>query len=257
MISLYKRLFATYLFIGVLCLIGGAVFLKNHPVGFFVYLITLIVILCITINILHNASKKKFKEEVLTHLENCRAGIFIEELTKLMGKKRGRQISSFYASLCATGYDVLGDYDALYASCQNIKLKSHMPLYHRRMFSYYLSRGELDFAKDALNALSALAAKEKIPAEKKVIVQFVEECKRAIQVRSGEYDEPLKYYREMLNSTEESTLVSRVSYAHAYGEALFRKGDKEAAKEPLTFASSRGGDTKYKRQADKLLAEIG
>lgn len=237
-------------------MIGGGIFLNKHPDGFVVYLITILVILCITINILHNLSKKKFKEEVLTHLDNCRAGIFIEELTKLLGTRRDRQMKSFYYSLCATGYDVLGDYDALFASCQNIKLRSHMPVYHRRMFTYYLSRNELDYAKDALNALSALAAAEKIPAEKKVILGFVEECKRALQVREGEYEEPVKYYREMLNSTESKPLVSRVSYACALGEALVNKGDKEAAREPLQFASSRGGDTKYQKQADKILKEI-
>ena len=247
---------ATYLFVGALCMIGGVVFLNKHPDGFAIYLITLLVILCITIGILHNISKRKFKEEVLTHLDNCRAGIFIEELTELMGRRRDRQMRSFYYSLCATGYDVLGDYDALFASCQNIKLKSHMPVYHRRMFSYYLSRGELEYAKDAVNALSALAVAEKIPAEKKVIVQFEEECKRALQVNSGEYEEPIKFYREMIKSSENKTLVTRVSYAAALGNALVLKGEKEAAKEPLLFASSRGGDTKYKKQADRLLKEI-
>ena len=173
-----------------------------------------------------------------------------------MGTRRDRQMRSFYYSLCATGYDVLGDYDALFASCQNVKLKSHMPVYHRRMFSYYLSRNELEYAKDALNALSALAAAEKIPAEKTVIVQFEEECKRALQVTMGEYEEPMKFYREMLESSENKTLVTRVSYAAALGNALVLKGEKEAAKEPLVFASSRGGDTKYKKQADRLLKEI-
>ena len=237
-------------------MIGGVIFLKKHPDGYVAYLITILVILSVTINILHNISKKKFKEEVLTHLDNCRAGMFIEELTNLLGTKRGRQMKSFYASLCATGYDVLGDYDSLYASCQNIKLKSHMPVYHRRMCSYYLSRNETEYAKDALNALSALAAAEKIPAEKKVIEQFEEECKRALQVQMGEYEEPKRFYREMLNSTEEKPLITRVSYAVSYGDVLVRTGDKDKAKEPLMFASSRGGDTKYKKQADRLLKEI-
>ena len=237
-------------------MIGGVIFLKKHTDGYVTYLVAIIVILCITISILHNISKKKFKEEVLTHLDNCRAGMFIEELTELAGTKRSRQIRSFYASLCATGYDVLGDYDALYASCQNIKLRSHMPVYHRRMFSYYLSRNEIEYAKDAVNALSSLAAAEKIPAEKKVIVQFEEECKRALQVNFGEYEEPIDFYREMLKSTENKPLVTRVSYAAALGNALVLKGEKEAAEEPLLFASSRGGDTKYKKQADRLLKEI-
>lgn len=238
-------------------MIGGYAFLTRFPNLFIVYLISLLLILTVTIGILHRISKKKFEEEVMTHFNNCRVGIFIEEVTNLMGKRRDRQISSFYASLCATGYDVLGDYDALYASCQNIKLKSHMPVYHRRMFTYYLSRNELDYAKDALDALSKLAESEKIPAEKKLIIQFEEECKRALRIRNGEYEEPLKYFGEMIKSTDPMPLVSRVSWSYVYGELLYLTGEAEAAKEPLLFASSRGGDTRYKKQADKLLEKIG
>ena len=72
----------------------------------------------------------------------------------------------------------------------------------------------------------------------------------------GEYEEPKRFYREMLNSTEEKPLITRVSYAVSYGDVLVRTGDKDKAKEPLMFASSRGGDTKYKKQADRLLKEI-
>lgn len=257
MVSLYKRLFITYFFIGALCMIGGYAFLTRFPNLYIVYFVSLLTILGITITILHKISRKKFEDEVMTHLHNCRVGIFIEEVTKLMGKRRGRQVSSFYASLCATGYDILGDYDALYASCQNIKLKSHMPVYHRRMFTYYLSRNELDYAKNALDALSKLAAAQKIPSEKKVIILFEEECKRALQVRNGEYEEPLKYSREIIKSADPMPLVSRVSWSYVYGELLYLTGETEAAKEPLLFASSRGGDTKYKKAADNLLEKIG
>lgn len=256
MVSLYKRLLATYLFVGVLCIIGGTIFLRKHPDRFAVYYIALILLLLITIGILSNIAKTKFKSEILSHLDNCRVGIFLEELTKLMGKRRDKRMRSFYSSLCAVGYEALGDYDSLFASCQNIKLKAHMPVYHRRMCSYYIERNEIDYAKDAITALSALAAAEKNKAEKKLILQMEEECRRALQVHMGEYGEPLKYYKEMLKSTEGKPLISRVSYAYSYGSILFMTGDKKAAEEPLLFASSRGGDTKYKKRADKLLAEI-
>ncbi len=256
MVSLYKRLLATYLFVGVLCIIGGTAFLRRHSDRLVVYYLMLIVILCITIGILTTIAKKKFKSEILSHLDNCRVGIFLEELTKLMGKRRDKRMRSFYSSLCAVGYEALGDYDSLFASCQNIKLKAHMPVYHRRMCSYYIERNEIDYAKDAITALSALAAAEKNQAEKKLILQMEEECRRALQVHMGEYGEPLKYYKEMLKSTEGKPLISRVSYAYSYGSILFMTGDKKAAEEPLLFASSRGGDTKYKKRADKLLAEI-
>ena len=85
---------------------------------------------------------------------------------------------------------------------------------------------------------------------------FEEECKRALQVHDGEYEEPMKYLSEKIKSTGPEPLVTRVNWSYAYGELLYLTGDKEAAKEPLMFASSRGGDTKYKKQADKLLAEI-
>ena len=247
---------AAYIFVAVLCTIGGLIYIGRYPGRYYVYFPVLIAVLIATIAILSSIAKKKFKEEVLSHLDNCRTGIFLEELTKVMGKKRGKRESSFYASLCATGYDVLGDYDSLYASCRNIKLRVHMPVYHRRMFSYYISRNEVDHAKDALAALTALAAEEKNPAEKKVITGFEEECKRALQVHTGEYNEPINYYSEMLKSMESKPLVTRVSYAYALGSALVMNGDLEEAKEPLLFAASRGGDTKYRRQAEELLKKI-
>ena len=43
-------------------MIGGVIFLKKHTDGYVTYLVAIIVILCITISILHNISKKKFKE---------------------------------------------------------------------------------------------------------------------------------------------------------------------------------------------------
>ena len=257
MVSYYKSLLAAYYSVGAVCIILGYFYLLRHPKGYASYFITLIAVMSFTLVFLSKAAKRRFQKEVSSHLENCRAGLYLEELTKVMGRKRSKHHRSLYACLSSVGYDVLGDYDSLYACCQNITMRSHMPLYHRRMFTYYLSRNELDYAKDAVTALSALADKEKNQAEKKIIQDYVQECERALRVRMGEYDEALKYYAEMIKSTDQHPLITRVSWACVYGEILVKTGNKQAAEEPLLFASSRGGDTKYKAIADKLLAEIG
>lgn len=257
MISIYKSLLAVYYSAGAVCIILGYFYLVRHPNGYAEYFITFFAVLILTLVIILKAAKRRFQKEVSSHLENCRAGIYLEELTKVMGRKRSKHHRSLYACLSSVGYDALGDYDSLYASCQNITLKSHMPLYHRRMFSYYISRDELDYAKDAITALSAIADKEKNKADKKIILDYVQECERAHRIHLGDYDEALKYYAEMIRSTDQHPLITRVSWACVYGEILVKTGNKQAAEEPLLFAYSRGGDTKYKVIADKLLAEIG
>ena len=175
MVSYYKSLLAAYYSVGAVCIILGYFYLLRHPKGYTSYFITLIAVMSFTLVFLSKAAKRRFQKEVSSHLENCRAGLYLEELTKVMGRKRSNHHRSLYACLSSVGYDVLGDYDSLYASCQNITMRSHMPLYHRRMFTYYLSRNELDYAKDAVTALSALADKEKNRAEKKIIQDYVQD----------------------------------------------------------------------------------
>lgn len=256
MVTIYKSLTAVYYAVGAVCIIIGYFYMTVFHGSFAIDLTVLIAVMFLTYFILLKLAKIKFNKEVTTHLHNCRVGIYLEELTKVMGRMRDKDHRSLYACFSAVAYNVLGDYDAVYASCQSIKRESHMPIYHVQMFTYYLSRNELDYAQDAINALSALAEKEKNSADKKIIQDFMGECRRALQVHSGEYDGPLKYYREMLKSTEPHPLLSRVSWSYVYGQILVKTGEKQAAEEPLLFASSRGGDTKFKKGADKLLKEI-
>ncbi|MBR1905673.1 MAG: hypothetical protein IJ819_04370 [Clostridiales bacterium] len=211
----------------------------------------------ITIFILRKIANKKFQSEVVSHLHNCNVGLYIASLTKLLGTRRDKLDQSMYACLSSVGYEVLGDYDSLYASCQNIKLKMHMPIYHRRMFSYYFINKDLEHARNEADILTALAAKERNLKEKKVIEDMEAECRRTLRVNDGDYDEALDYFSEMLKSTDPHPLITRVSCSYAYGKLLYLTGNSEAAKEPLLFASSRGGDTKYKKNADELLEKIG
>ena len=254
MVSLYKRLLIVYFFVAVLCMIGGGIFLNHfrNTSGFVVYLITMIAILYVTISILSGIAKKRFKNEVLSLFDNCCANAYIEEVKRLLSKKRSRRFVSMYACLLSVGYDVLGDYRSLYESCLKIKDKSYMPYYHRRMFTYFLSIKDLTKAKEEIEELEALAASSKNKAELEVINCFLNDCNNALKFHLGNLDGVEEYYTQMLNKGD-IPLISRVSYAYALSEVLIAKNRKEEAKDHLIFASSRGGDTKYKTSADKLL----
>ena len=255
MVSLYKGLFAIYLAVGGLCMIFGGVFLHFYPNACVLYLVLLITILSGTIAILTRIAKNRFQRDVMSLLENCYARAYIDELTKLLGKKRGKRFESMYASLSALGYDVLGDYDSLYASCMNIKVKSYMFFYHRRMFTYYLHSKELAEAIAEQDALKTLAASTKNKAVLAQINNFIDECEYALKFNRGDLEGVEEYYTKMLNQEGDIPLISRVSYACALGKVLIAKGRKEEAKTHFEFVSSRGGDSKFKKSADELLAE--
>ena len=125
------------------------------------------------------------------------------------------------------------------------------------MFSYYFNNKELEYAINEADTLAALAAKEKNLKEKKIIDEMEAECRRTLRVNDGDYDEAMKYFSEILQSTDPHPLLTRVSCSYAYGKLLYLTGKTEEAKEPLLFASSRGGDTKYKKNAVELLEKIG
>jgi len=254
--SVYKSFVAVYIAVGVVCgaayIVAVSLLHGKEIICFVIFFAVLLVTICI----LSKIATKKFQKEIVSYMHNCNVGFFMQELTALLGAKRDKSMQSLYACFSAIGYEILGDYDSLYASCQNIKLKVQMPIYHRRMFTYYLHRNELDNAKDELSTLRSLSAKQKKRAEKKVIDDSIAECERALMIRNGEYEEPLKYYSEMIKSTEPEPLLTRVNRAYVYGELLYLTGEEEKAKEPLLFASSRGGDTIYKKTADKILEKI-
>lgn len=254
MVSLYKGLMAIYFGVAALCMVGGYVYLTHYPNGLLEYLIVMILILGATITILHRAALNRFAREVTSLFNNCFVNAYIQALTDSIGKKHSKSFRSSYACLTAQAYEALGDYDSLYASCQNITLRSHMPIFHRRMFSYYLNRKEMEFAKDQITALNALSASAKNRAGKILIDNFIKECENAYQVRLGNYDDAEKNYTEMLNKEGDIPLITRVSYAFALGQVLVLKGKKDEAKTHLLFVSSRGGDTIYKKDADKLLS---
>lgn len=255
MVSLYKGLLAIYFVVSGLCMIFGGVFLYFYPNAFVLFLVILIAILTATITLLHRSAKKRFQSEVMSLLDNCFANAFLEKLTMRLGKKRGKRFESMYASLAALGYDVLGDYESLYASCMNIKDKSYMPFYHRRMFTYYVNMNDLEKAKAERDALESLAASARNKAVLTMIEGFLDESKYSLKFRLGDLEGVEEYYTEMLNKDGNIPLISRVSYAYVLSVVLIAKNRKEEAKDHLIFVSSRGGDTKYKKGADKLLAE--
>lgn len=81
-------------------------------------------------------------------------------------------------------------------------------------------------------------------------------CETALHVKQGKYEGAEEFYTKMLSSQTYKTPVSRVSFSYALGSVLVKKGEGGRAEEYLKYASEHGGDTKYRKLADDLLARL-
>lgn len=254
MISLYKGLYAVYLSVAALCAAGAAVAVYFYPTQAISIVSIAIIIYGFTGIFIIRITREKFKNEVMALLYNCRAHDFMDKVDELFKDKRSKAHKSTYAWLKALGYDVLGDYEAMYESCQNITKKSHMSEYHRRMITYYVEKNDIERAKDEIEKLKVLSSTTSGP-DKMMIDRYIGEGTRAIKLKLHDVEGMDSYYEGESDNTG-SVLISKVSFAESYGQVLIIKGEKEKARQQLLFASENGGDTKYKKYADKLLAEL-
>lgn len=254
MISLYKGLYAVYLSVAALCAAGAAVAVYFYPTQAISIVSIAIIIFGFTGIFIIRITREKFKNEVMSLLYNCRAQDFMDKVDELFKDKHSKAHKSTYAWLKALGYDVIGDFDAMYECCQNITKKSHMSEYHRRMITYYVEKDNIERAKDEIEKLKVLSSTTSGP-DKIMIDRYIGEGTRAIKLKLHDVEDLDKFY-EGESTDAGSVLLSLVSFAETYGQVLIIKGEKEKARKQLLFASENGGDTKYKKYADKLLAEL-
>ena len=254
MLSIYKGIHIIYWIVGICCIIGGAVASYFFP-DYVIEIISLMaIIICVTLIILIKVARNKFKNEVMSLLYDCRAQDYLNKVEALLGNRRAKWMRSTYSWLLALGYDVIGDYEAMRESCQNITVKSHMSEYHRRMCSYYVEMDQIDLANKEIESLKMLASKSG-GADRAHLEQYIGECVRAVRIKLRDV-EGMDQHFEGAMSKAEPVLLTRVSVAETYGQVLIFKGDLEQAKKQLLFASKYGGDTKYKKFADILLESI-
>ena len=77
-----------------------------------------------------------------------------------------------------------------------------------------------------------------------------------IRVKEGILDGAEEFYSELYEQCDDQALIVRVSLSYTLGNIILQKGDRERALPYLKFASENGGDTKYKKLSDGLLAKI-
>lgn len=257
MVELYKGLNAIY-WIGSTVLVAAVCYVGFYHQQYVMITLGAGFLLCVLLLlILGRIAREKFKDEVMFCLYNCRANDYLDRLTSRMGGSRNKTIKSSCAYLTALGYDVLGDYEAMKDACLRITLKVHMSEYHRHMFTYYLSKDNLEFAEQELEALRDFAVKRKNFKDKELLEGYVTGCEYALKFKKSDMEGVEEYYTKMLEESKTGPLISRVSFSVILGRILMQKGDKEKAEELLKFAAANGGDTKYKVLAEKALAEPG
>lgn len=256
MISKFKSLMAIYFFVGALCVTGAGYFTYLYPDKSYLWLILALAVIVLTMLVLSKIGRKKFKDEILSYYLDCHVKEYLDRLEKLMGKKHFRSDKSAYAYLSSMGYSALGDYDESFERAQNITVRSHMPEYYKRAVDYYISKGELEKASETLSELSELGQSITSPAYRDQILIFVKGREYIIRVKAGILDGAEEFYSELYKQCDDQALIVRVSVSYTLGDIILKKGDKERALPYLEFASENGGDTKYKKLSDELLAKV-
>ena len=256
MISKFKSLMAIYFFVGALCVTGAGYFTYLYPDKSYLWLILALAVIVLTMLVLSKIGRKKFKDEILSYYLDCHVKEYLDRIEKLMGKKHFRSDKSAYAYLSSMGYSALGDYDESFERAQNITVRSHMPEYYKRAVDYYISKGELEKASETLSELSELGQSITSPAYRDQILIFVKGREYIIRVKAGILDGAEEFYSELYKQCDDQALIVRVSVSYTLGDIILKKGDKERALPYLKFASENGGDTKYKKLSDELLAKV-
>lgn len=78
----------------------------------------------------------------------------------------------------------------------------------------------------------------------------------ALRVRRGDYEGAEEFYLGVLASPRSTVNITRTSYSYALGKLLVLKGDPEGARPYLKTSYETAGDSKYRKFAEKKLAEI-
>ena len=260
MIYIYKKYHIAYWCIGILEIIGmviaNLILCKHNWYPAIPVTAVTIVLVLVDAFIFTRLTSKKFSDEVFPLFYNCQVHKFIDETNRLFEKKAKGPVLSMYNSIVARGYGSIDDYDSVYECCQNIKTKGYKSEYHRLMIEYYLKNDQLDKAQEEMDALRKLTQKMKNP-------KYIEGCETSIKnaefymrIQQGNYEGAEEHYQKQLDTIKPLYPITEASYSHALGKLLVLKGEPERARKYLQTAVDLGGDTKYKKFAEELLAKL-
>lgn len=255
MIECYKHYHIAYWTIGIILILGMIVFDFMRIDLFWLSFIVCIALVILDAVIFTRLTSKKLANEVIVLLNDCRIHDFIDEVNRLLSRKKG-PIRSMYNYMLATGYSMLDDYDKVYECCQKITVKSYKSYYYIRMIDYYLRKEQLELAEKDMEELRKLLSKMKNKNIKSTMGMSLKSAEYAQRIRRGDYEGAEEFYLGVLASPNTKTNIIRTSYSYALGKLLILKGDPEGARPYLKTSYETAGDSKYKSFAEKKLAEI-
>ena len=260
MISIYKKYHIAYWCIGIVEIIGMIIanlwFCRHTWVPAIPITAVTILLVLVDAFIFTKLTSKKLSNEVLPLFYNCQVHKFIDEMNMLFAKKAKGPVVSMYNAIVARGYGSIDDYDSVYECCKKIKSKGYKSEYHRCMIEYYLKNDQLDKAQEEIEALRKLMEKMKNP-------KYIEGCETTIKnaefymrIQQGNYEGAEEHYQKQMDTIKPLYPITEASYSHALGKLLVLKGEPERARKYLQTAVDLGGDTKYKKFAEELLAKL-
>ncbi|MBR4431198.1 MAG: hypothetical protein IKS75_07875, partial [Clostridiales bacterium] len=127
---------------------------------------------------------------------------------------------------------------------------------YKRAVDYYIDKGDFDEASKNLSELADIGSRISSPVYRDQITIFVKAREYNIRIKQGILDGAEEFYSELYKQCDDQPLIVRASVSVMLGDIILQKGDKERAYPYLKFASENGGDTKYKKLSDELLAKI-
>ena len=255
MIGCYKQYHIAYWTIGIILMIGMIAFDFMHIDLFWLSFIVCVVLIILDAIFFTRLTSKKLANEVIVLLNDCRIHDYINEVDRLLSKKKG-PTRSMYNYMIAAGYSMLNDYDKVYECCQKITVRSHMSEYHVRMIDYYLNKEQFELAEKEMEEMKKLLSKMKKKSTKAGYEMSLKSAEYALRIRRGDYGGAEEFYLGVLASPNTKANITRTSYSYALGKLLVLKGDPEGARPYLKTSIETAGDSKYKEFSEKKLAEI-
>lgn len=256
MISKFKSLLVIYFSIGAICVVGAGYLSYLYPDKGTIWLILAVAVIFLTMLTLSKIGWKKFMKEVMSYYMDCNVHEYLRRLEKIMGNRHSRSDKSAYAYMSSMGYSAMGDYDKAFELAQQITVRSHRPEYYKRAIDYYINKGEYELATQNLTELSGLTEGIRAQAYHDQLTIFVQQREYNIRIKQGILDGAEEFYSEFYKESDDQPLIVRSSLSVMLGDIILQKGDKERALPYLKFASENGGDTKFKKLSDELLAKI-
>lgn len=256
MINLYKDLHAAYWGGALLICIIAIVLVSLLPGYREPVFLVCICLLVVNMLIISRIAKNRFADEVLVLMTSCRINEYIDKLDLRMGKKKSAIQKSAYGYMKAMGYFLLGDAEHEYECTNLITARSHQTERIKYLADYYISTGDYDEAREILGQMEEVAARERSDIYRETLFQFIQMQDYRMRINNGDYEGAEEFYLEEIGKSSNNILLHQVALRCALGNLLVLKGENERAAQYLEFASQKGGDTKFKKHADELLARI-